>query len=32
MNLIFVWILFACSKKCVNVLLQCGHARKMSSM
>ena len=28
-NLIFGLVLLACSKKCVNVSLLCGHIRKM---
>ena len=31
-NLIFWWILLACSKKCVSESLPCGYIRNMSSM
>ena len=31
-NLIFWWILLACSIKCINESLPCGHIRNMSSM
>ena len=31
-NLIFLLVLLACFRKCVNEMLPCGHVRKMSSM